>query len=85
MDSQASSASLRLVPSPKSARKKPAKKPPAVATPVLSRGRRSMFLRIPTETYDKLQRMTAARFAAGERDGVGGTIIKLIESAKEKS
>jgi len=81
LDSPASSASLRPVSVPK----KKSKKPPAAPTTGMSRGRRGMFLRIPTELYDKLQRMTAARFATGERDGIGGTIIKLIESAKEKA
>jgi len=82
LDSPASSASLRPVSAPK---KKLIKKKLPAPSPGMSRGRRGMFLRIPTELYDKLQRMTAARFATGERDGIGGTIIKLIESAKEKA
>lgn len=76
---RASLASLWSVSAPKKKSKKPA--PPA---PGLSRGRRAMFLRIPLEHYSKLERMTAARFASGERDGIQGTVIRMIEQAPEK-
>lgn len=51
----------------------------------MSRGRRGMFLRLPPDVYEKLQRMTAVRFAGGQRDGIQGTVIKLIQDAKETS
>jgi hypothetical protein len=50
----------------------------------MSRGRRGVFLRIPKLHYEKLQRMTAAAIAGGERGTIQGTVMKIIEQAKEK-
>lgn len=44
-----------------------------------------MFLRIPVELYQKLCRMAVARDdAPGKRGTIQGTVISLIEQAKEK-
>jgi hypothetical protein len=43
-----------------------------------------MFLRIPPDLYKKLRRMTATQISAGERGTIQGTVIALIERAKEK-
>lgn len=51
----------------------------------MSRGRRGVFLRIPPPLYEKLQRMTAAAIAGGERGTIQGTVMKLIEQAREKA
>lgn len=75
-----SNASLRLVPSQASATKKKS----TASTPGMSRGRRGMFLRIPPDLYKKLRRMTATQISAGERGTIQGTVIALIERAKEK-
>jgi len=55
------------------------KKPPGV-----SRGKRGMFLRLPFEIYGKLQRMAAAPLPTGKPGTMQGTVISLIEQAREK-
>jgi hypothetical protein len=50
----------------------------------MSRGRRGMFLRIPPDLYEKLRRMAAFRIASGQTGSIQGTVISLIEQAKEK-
>ena len=61
------------------------KKKPRPERPGMSRGRRGVFLRIPPPLYEKLQRMTAVAIAGGERGTIQGTVMKLIEQAREKS
>ncbi len=60
------------------------KRTPSTA-PGMSRGRRGVFLRIPPMLYKKLQRMTAATLAKGERGSIQGTVMKLIEQAQERA
>ena len=43
-----------------------------------------MFLRIPHDLYEKLRRMAASRMVSGERGSIQGTVIQLIEQAKEQ-
>jgi hypothetical protein len=50
----------------------------------MSRGRRGVFLRLPPDLYEKLRRMAAVRIASGATGGMQGTVISLIEQAKEK-
>ena len=61
------------------AKKTRVKKPPGV-----SRNKRGMFLRLPFETYSKLQRMAAVTLPTGKPGTMQGTVITLIEQAGEK-
>jgi hypothetical protein len=42
-------------------------------------------LRIPPLLYEKLQRMTASAIAGGDRGTIQGTVMKIIERAKERA
>jgi hypothetical protein len=46
--------------------------------------RRGVFLRIPVELHQKLCRMAAQQSLSGERATIQGTVIALIEQAREK-
>lgn len=60
------------------------KKKPAIPTPGMSRGKRGMFLRLPLDVYQKLERITLTSVTEGKRGTIQGTVINLIQQAKEK-
>ncbi len=43
-----------------------------------------MFLRLPLDVYQKLERMTLTQVTEGKRGTIQGTVINLIQQAKEK-
>jgi hypothetical protein len=57
--------------------------PPEAQPSGRPRSGKVVFLRVPVEVYQKLQRLTGAQLSKGKRATVTGTIISLIEKAKE--